>query len=276
MKKVFVLVLSTIFLFGCQSENNNSDQIEQYIDSSELTIKTRIIPPVGFEYKEYPEDSFENYVMNLKVLEDKSPVKLYDNRLKGNQNNHVAIIDLDVGQKDLQQCADAIMRIRAEYLFSQEKYDEIMFHLANGFLFKYTDYREGNRLEVDNLSNSVNLVKKEQYDDSYESFRKYLDDVFNYANTVSLKNENVKTNLMDIKPGDFFVDKEHADIVVGVAYNEETKQTAYLLAQSYMPAQSIHVLKNSENSPWYIVDASVEKIVTPTWTFNDEDIYKFK
>lgn len=276
MKKVFVLVLSTIFLFGCQSENNNSDQIEQYIDSSESTIKTRIIPPVGFEYKEYPEDTFENYVMNLKVLEDKSPVKLYDNRLKGNQNNHVAIIDLDVGQKDLQQCADAIMRIRAEYLFSQEKYDDIMFHLANGFLFKYSDYREGNRLEVDNLSNSVNLVKKEQYDDSYESFRKYLDDVFNYANTVSLKNENVKTNLMDIKPGDFFVDKEHADIVVGVAYNEETKQTAYLLAQSYMPAQSIHVLKNSENSPWYIVDASVEKIVTPTWTFNDEDIYKFK
>lgn len=276
MKKYLSLLFLVFIITGCSSNNNDDKLYKDYINVESPTIKTRIKPPSGFEYVTYPNDSFEEYVTNLTLLPDKSPVMIYDGRKKGNQNMHVAIIDLDVGKKDLQQCADAIMRIRAEYLFDTNQYDKIMFHLANGFLFKYTDYRNGYRLDVDYQNNSVKLVKTSSYNKTYEAFRSYLDDVFNFANTVSLKDENLLTNINEIKPGDFFVDNKHADIVVGVAYNKDTKQTVYLLAQSYIPAQSIHILKNTDDSPWYYVDDKQEKIVTPAWTFKASDVYKFK
>jgi hypothetical protein len=42
-----------------------------------------------------------------------------------------------------------------------------------------------------------------------------------------------------------------------------------MLAQSYMPAQDIHIVKNPVDdklSPWYEVN-NAEEIITPEWTF---------
>jgi len=36
-------------------------------------------------------------------------------------------MDISVGNKDLQQCADAVMRLRAEYLFEMKKFDQVFF-----------------------------------------------------------------------------------------------------------------------------------------------------
>lgn len=44
----------------------------------------------------------------------------------------------------------------------------------------------------------------------------------------------------------------------------------YLLAQSYMPAQDIHIVQNLRDgrlSPWYTVDTTSSLIETPEWTF---------
>jgi hypothetical protein len=69
----------------------------------------------------------------------------------------------------------------------------------------------------------------------------------------------------------------HAVIVVDVAVNEKTGDKIFMLAQSYMPAQEIHVLRNfsSEFSPWYVENFE-EELETPEWTFDPGELMRFE
>ena len=62
-----------------------------------------------------------------------------------------------------------------------------------------------------------------------------------------------------------------------VAMNRSGRKI-YMVAQSYMPAQSIHVLKNPSGnsvSPWYVADNSLMRIVTPEWTFTTDQLMEW-
>ena len=51
-----------------------------------------------------------------------------------------------------------------------------------------------------------------------------------------------------------------------------------MLAQSYMPAQDIHILQNFENeeiSPWYSVKELEFNFRTPEWTFSINQLKRF-
>lgn len=56
-------------------------------------------------------------------------------------------------------------------------------------------------------------------------------------------------------------------MVVDLAENQQGEKV-FLLAQSYMPAQDIQILKNTYDnmSPWYRTTA-FKKLYTPEWTF---------
>lgn len=65
----------------------------------------------------------------------------------------------------------------------------------------------------------------------------------------------------------------HAVMVMDDAVNENGKKI-YLLAQSYMPAQDIHVLNNPVNknlSPWYEVNDD-NIIRTPEYSFTKNEL----
>ena len=85
----------------------------------------------------------------------------------------------------------------------------------------------------------------------------------------------------DIQIGDVFIQKGnpygHAIIVIDMAKNKKKGNKIFMLAQSYMPAQEIHILKNLNNSdlsPWYDTDF-VDELLTPEWTFRKEDLKRF-
>jgi hypothetical protein len=99
-----------------------------------------------------------------------------------------------------------------------------------------------------------------------------MDLVFAYAGTYSLERELRPVKIEDIDIGDVFIKggfPGHAVLVADMAVNEATGEKRFLLIQSYMPAQDMHVLKNpkaEDGSPWYSTDIG-EQLVTPEWVF---------
>lgn len=107
-----------------------------------------------------------------------------------------------------------------------------------------------------------------------------MDIIFAYAGTLSLEKELVFVNISDISIGDIFIQggsPGHAVIVVDMAIDEKGDKI-FLLAQSYMPAQDIHILKNPNDkniSPWYRANIDME-LITPEWTFTKSDLKRFE
>ena len=110
-----------------------------------------------------------------------------------------------------------------------------------------------------------NLLKYDG-EESRESFEKYLRHVFDVANTYSLSKEMEERDLGRIQPGDIFVypanssQYGHAVMVADVAENTNG-YLAVLLVEGYLPARSIHVMRNwqdAKNSPWFILDGESE------------------
>lgn len=248
-----------------------------YIYPEGNTLDTRILVPNGYTRVLSETEEITGFIRNLPLKDNDSPVLIYDGSPIYNQNNHVAIFNIDIGQRDLQQCADSAMRIYAEYYWSLEKYDKIAFHLTNGFYMDYTKWREGYRIQVS--GNDVTWKKTASYDDSYETFIKYMEMVFAYAGTLSLTAESNSISLDDLLPGDILLEggsPGHCVMVVDMAVSEDGNR-CFLLAQGYMPAQDFHILTNPlhPEDPWYYEAEMSYPINTPSWTFDEGSLMRW-
>jgi hypothetical protein len=262
-------------ILSCNSQNSGNNNLNDTLPESKNNAKTAedqtvaaypsvgsIPTPEGYTRVEYKKGSYGEYLRRIELKTDNNLVYLYNGELKGNQTAQFAVLKIDVGKRDLQQCADAVMRLRGEYLYLNKQYNDIRFNfLSDGKPRYFKDYSQGNY--------------------SYATFRKYMNYIFSYANTASLKDELKKVkDPKNIEVGDVFIQKGrpygHAVTVMDIAKNDDG-EILFLLSQSYMPAQDIHILKNPNNSlisPWYkLYDSG--KIYTPEWTFDFEDLMRF-
>ncbi|WP_230392525.1 DUF4846 domain-containing protein [Flavobacterium sp. LC2016-01] len=244
----------------------------------ENTIQQRFQLPQGFVREEESKTSFDFFLRNLPLKSSGSNVLYFDGTTKPNKNVYEAVVDLPIGKQDLHQCADAVMRLRADYFYSQKQYDKIHFNFTNGFRADFSKWAAGYRIAI--KGNKTSWAKTAKPSDSYETYWKYLETVFMYAGTASLEKELKPINISDIKIGDVFIKggfPGHAVIVVDMAVNPKNNQKIMLLAQSYMPAQEIQILKNPNNSslsPWYAVDFGTS-LKTPEWTFSSSQLKRF-
>jgi len=242
------------------------------------TVQERILAPEGCTRIDLPLDSFGEYLRNLPLKPDGSKVVYYNGEIKPN-DVYAAVIDLDVGKRDLQQCADSVIRLRAEYLYGKGLYDRISFNFTNGFKADYSNWIKGNRINVSGNKASWESGRGSA-GNGYDSFRSYLDMVFAYAGTLSLSKEMKNVSIDVMQPGDVFIkgaSPGHCVIVLDMARDKETGEKYYIIAQGYMPAQDMQILKNPANQdgdPWYVV-SSGEEIVTPEWTFTKDQLYRF-
>jgi len=267
ISRIIPLTIFTLCLFATSSLTVPKGYLWLGEGEPQTSIATKISPPEGYKRIAVEANSFAHWLRNLPLKKKGTPVYLYNGTKKMNQNAHFAVVDIDTGTRDLQQCADAVIRLRGEYLYSRG--DEASF----------TKWVTGYRPEVDN--NKVQWVKGAGEDSSYMNFRRYLTTVYIYAGTYSLSKElKPRGNSHEMRIGDIFIEggfPGHAVIVVDMAENKENGKKVFLLAQSFMPAQDIHVLKNPDNaglSPWYDLDFG-RILRTPEWRFNDTNLRYF-
>jgi hypothetical protein len=221
------------------------------------TLEARFAAPAGAARVAVADGSFGDFLRRLPLEPRGAAVHLYDGTEKARQDVHAAVVDLDVAPRDLQQCADAVMRLWAEYGYARGA--TIAFHPDPGKPRALTfDARTRDR----------------------RGFARWLVRVFAEGGSASLQAE-LRPVDGDVQPGDVLIQggyPGHAVLVLDVAVGRDGRRWL-LLGQSYMPAQQFHVLRNpSSSSPWYDAAAlrSAPGLKTPEWRpFVAHDVRRF-
>ena len=269
----FQLLTALMFLISSCADPEKNIETRSADNITAINTETiRGIPlPKGFNYVEEGDSVYSNWLLDLKLKKSKI-VYLYNGKLKSNQDVQYGVLNIDIGKKDLIQCADAAIKLRADYLFENHSYDQIKFLTTSGNEISFECWLKGVRWKVQGAKLVSYNIHKEEPDiqQDYNSFMEY---VFTYCGTYSLSKQLKAVNdTKALQPGDIFVYggfPGHAVTVMAVAKNEAGK-TIFLLSQGYMPAQDIHILKNytiPDLSPWYDL-SGIYPLYTPEWQFD--------
>lgn len=251
------------------TDQQNTEKIPAIINPEGKTLQERVAPPPGYERTEAKGDSLTTFLREYPLKKAGKPVLLYNGEKKGNQGAHVAVFKLPLEKEDLQQCADSVMRVYAEYFWKTGQKERISFRFVDGFQAEYSKWRSGYRIRTGESRSS--WVPGGARDDSYANFKKYLRMVFAYAGTLSMEQESKKIKLSEVATGDIFLyagSPGHVVMVVDVCGTSDGKK-AFLLGQGFMPAQEFQLLKNPlhEDDPWYYLEEVSYPLQTPEYSF---------
>lgn len=250
-------------------QNPKTERPPAIINPEGKILQERVAPPLGYERTEEKGDSLTTFLRRYPLKKAGKPVLLYNGEEKANQSAHVAVFKLPLEKEDLQQCADSVMRVYAEYFWNTGRKERISFRFVDGFQAEYSKWRSGYRIRTGESRSS--WVPGGARDDSYENFKKYLRMVFAYAGTLSMEQESKKIKLSEAATGDIFLyagSPGHVVMVVDVCRSSDGKK-AFLLGQGFMPAQEFHLLKNPlhEDDPWYYLEEVSYPLQTPEYSF---------
>jgi len=281
----YVFFFCILSLCACKNDQVKSFTTLEVIQEKHIlinpegqTLKDRFLPPTGARRLKSKSNSFSSYLRDLKLKDIDDLVHYYNGDSKPKANTYVSVFDLKIGDKDLHQCADGIIRLHAEYLWKQEKYTDIYYNFTNGFKVEYTKWMDGNRMEI--TGNKTKWEKIKSPSNTYDDLWQYLELIFTYAGTASLSKELASIDFADMKIGDVLIQgghPGHAVLIIDMAIDTTTGKKYFMLGQSYMPAQDFQILANNSNSkisPWYELDTA-NPIVTPEWTFYKSDLKRF-
>lgn len=249
-KKIFLVIVVVVIVFGgwllYSSKTSNPWNAETIGD---------IPAPMGYTRVEAENGSYAQYLRSLPLKRRGTKVMLYTGGEANYQFLSTGVIDQDL-LSNSEQCADATMRLRAEYLWSRGRYGEISFRNVNGKMMHYAG--GGSR----------------------KAFERYMRDVYGLCSTFSLFTETTPRDIKDVQPGDVLVYPAraghkygHALIVVDVAKSKSGK-VAIMCAEGNTPARDKHIVRNLNplKNPWFFLDEDDETIWISCFHFNKNEL----
>ena len=242
------------------------------------SVAVRFPAPAGCRRVAVAPGSWGEWLRYLPLRPAGTKARLYNGALKTPQEVVAAVVNIGVGTQDLQQCADAVIRLRAEYGFSRNP-NQVHFHLTTGYDFWFSDFVAGRTFRV--VREEVLPATRPAEAPTHAALARYLLPTFGYVGTLSLSRELRAVPWAAVQPGDVLIHRGapgHAVLVVDVAENPTKGQQYVLLAQSYMPAQSIHVLRSAADKQlrvWFAVDPNATTVETPEWEFGRAELGRF-
>ncbi|HEX2870782.1 MAG TPA: DUF4846 domain-containing protein [Polyangiaceae bacterium] len=239
---------------------------ERDFPKPDASLEQRFPTPPGYTRVKVTAGSFSEWLRTLPMAPEGTPTKSFDGKetLAADDDYLAGVVAIDTGTPDLQQSSDVIIRLHAEYLWSRGEKDKISYLSATKLNMPFSRWEKGQRL-IPQGPNVFWVIKGKPSEVDHPEFRKYLDAVFNWANSTSLSPRSTAVEEpKDLVAGDFFlqsVEPNHVAVVLDVAEKPSGERVA-LLGQARNPAESIHVVRPGKATPWFSVRPPVP-VLTP-------------
>ncbi|WP_245738170.1 DUF4846 domain-containing protein [Hyunsoonleella jejuensis] len=134
-----ILFLLSLFVFAVfialqfKASKRNINVLEpvlkhqRLLNKEGLRIQSRVNLPNGYKRVAYPKGSCQEYFRNYRLKPFGAKIINYDNTEYLWQQWHIGVLDIPVPKNGLPQCADALIRIRSEYLWDRNRNEAIGF-----------------------------------------------------------------------------------------------------------------------------------------------------
>lgn len=244
------------------------------------SLASRFPAPAGHARVPVAAGSYAEYLRQLPLCAPGTPVRDYSGALLPSSTAAaLAVVDLDVGARDLQQCMDTLIRLRGEYHWWRRQAHRVRFRYAGGRYFGYADWSAG--IRPVRRGARIAYEKTGRPWASRQSFQKYL--IFMFAMTGTAHNvAEPQVPFARLEAGHFFVQPPpapgslgHAVVVLDVAKSPSGEVRA-LLGEGYTPAQDLHVLRAPGGGAWYRLTPG-RGVKTPQWpAFSWAELRQFR
>jgi len=259
IKLTLIILLSLFFFEGFTQEAEYGKNCKEITWAP--TICNYFTPANGYERKEVDKFGVFYRIFAIVITEG---ILHTGEKLNGFGSKYAAIFDYPIGKKDLHQCADAAIYMRTTFLnggLGMRKPSEIKWHYTDGTNLSYQDFLNKNNLE-----------------NGKEGFFSYMENIFIYAGTWSIENYDTKSvSIEKLKIGDMMVEGGFPGHIVSIVdiIENDIGEKLYMLSQSFMPAQSNHILLDDDGDVWFDLNKYDDIIPTPDWTFNKNSFRRF-
>ncbi|HYO93486.1 MAG TPA: DUF4846 domain-containing protein [Polyangiaceae bacterium] len=243
-------------------------------------LSSRFPPPPGYTRVEVEPASFGHWLRGLPIAPPNTPVSTFDGALlHAADNDYVAgVVAIDIGNADLQQSPDVIIRLNAEWLWSLGQKAAISYRGSTKLAMPLSRWEKGQRI-VSAGPNVFWAVKNKPKELDYAEFRRYLDAVFAWANSTSLAQRARRVpKPEELAPGDFFLHARapgHVAIVLDVADKPSGERVA-LIGQALNPAQSLHIVRPGRATAWFSLRPGLPVLTANTQEFGWEELRRLE